>query len=115
MQNEIVRDRIKIKYNAKPNVPDKICHRFPIHQLTDVRKKVFTFEEAYKAWEFILECTSPITSLKQILFAFPKSVRREIEDAIQDNILNDFGSWQDIQEPDQDNNMVSLKYAVNLS
>ena len=115
MQNKIGRDCIKIKYNAKPEVPNKNCHKFPLRELTIVRKKVFKLNDAYEAWQFILECTSPITKLKEILFAFPTSIRKDIDSAIRDNLLNSFGTWQDIEEKENDNNMVSLKYALNLS
>jgi len=106
--------KIRIKYNAKPNVPNKFCHRFPIQELTVVRTRLFDIEDRDKAWQFLVECTSPITKLKQILFAFPFKRSKAILNAMDEEIINEKGNWIDVEE-EQHNEMIELKYALNLS
>lgn len=105
---------IKITYNAKPNTPNKLCHKFPISELTEVRTKRFDIKEVELAWKFLLECTSPITKFTQILFAFGYERGRQVASIIKDGILDEKGKWVDIEEI-QDNKMVDLKYALNLA
>jgi hypothetical protein len=74
-------NNIFIKYSANPNWPDSICHKDPnICNLTRVRTKKFELTQWIDAWKFIMECTSPITKLANILWAFP---RKEAFDLLQ--------------------------------
>ena len=126
------KDYIRITYNAKPNVPNKLCHIFPIYELTIVRTMKFDIKETEKAWKFLLECTSPVTKFTQILHAFGYKRGKQILDVINDDILNergklyikkeikiqyqmlDLGNHPNTLFSNLNNEMVDLKYALNL-
>ena len=108
------KDCIRITYNAKPNTPNKLCHKFPIHELTEVRTRKFDIKETEKAWKFLLDCSSPITKFTQILFAFGYKRSRKILSVMDDGILSERGKWKDT-EYIEEIEMVDLKYALNLT
>ena len=89
---------IRITYNAKPDVPDSKCHKFPIHELTEVRTRKFKQENIELAWKFLVECKSPITKLTQILYAFDYKRAKGILQLIDEGILTKHGNWIDIPE-----------------
>lgn len=75
-------NNIFIKYAANPNMPYTIAHKAGIHGLTVVRTKEFKLNEWERAWEFLMECTSPITKLEQILWAFPRKKAFDLLESI---------------------------------
>lgn len=88
------RSNITITYNAKPDVPDAICHKFPLMELTKVRTRKFDIKQWREAWAFMSECTSSITTLKQLIFAMPRNVGKNILDLIEEkNLIDDYGRW----------------------
>ncbi len=89
--------KVHITYNAKPNVPNRLCHRFPLQELTTVRTMKFEVGDIEDAWKFMLECTSPITKLKQILFAFGYQRGKQILDAIEEGLIDERGRWKDLE------------------
>lgn len=105
---------IRITYNSKPFTPNNICHTFPLKELTEVRTRRFKIEDKDLAWIFLTECTSPITKLKQIMFAFDYKPSIKILDAIEDNIIDKFGNIIN-KEIEQDKNTVSLNYAKEFT
>lgn len=65
--------QIFIRYCANPNWPNAISHKDPnrLH-LVKERTIVFELRDYEKAWNFLMECTAPITKLSNILWAFPR-------------------------------------------
>lgn len=98
---------IFVRYAANPNWPDNICH-LGVCNLTANRTKKFAVSEYEEAWKFIMECTSPITKLSSILWAFPRKkaldmlqamdeLKSEIPDFIYEDLKNDEISDEDIE------------------
>jgi hypothetical protein len=104
---------IKIKYHAKPNTPNSICHKFPVRELTELRIRKFDIVDKDKAWRFLSECTWPKTTLKQILFAFKPKRAKAILDVMDDNIISETGRIIP-KEIESIENTVDLKYAMSL-
>lgn len=64
---------MKIHYNSCPNVPESIAHMQSFHKCTVQKVKVFnTIEEAICFW---MECTSPITNIRDIKCPYPEMQR----------------------------------------
>jgi hypothetical protein len=90
------RNIITITYNAKPDVPSEICHKFPLMELTKVRTRKFDASQWREAWTFMSECTSSITTLKQLIFAMPRNIGKKILDLLEEKtLIDDHGKWVD--------------------
>lgn len=67
------RNHIIISYWANPNAPNRWCHKDKeISNLIMKRGRKFLKSKYKDAWEFQAECLKPITTLKNILWAFPR-------------------------------------------
>lgn len=72
-------DCIFIRYAANPCWPNNIAHKDTrISRLTRNRTRKFLIDEYQEAWQFLMECTSPITKLNNILWAFPRKEALDI-------------------------------------
>ena len=82
-KNKIEYKNIFIKYSANPDWPDNISHMDTrLTKLIKFRTKKFELNEYKKALEFLLECTSPITKVSEILWAFPRKEAFDILKAL---------------------------------
>ncbi|MCK9429207.1 MAG: hypothetical protein M0R17_04325 [Candidatus Omnitrophica bacterium] len=84
-------DYIFVRYAANPNYPDNICHK-SIRNLVIERTKKFELSQYEEAWQFIMECVSPITKLEQILWAFPRKRALDLLQAMDElkSVIPDF-------------------------
>jgi hypothetical protein len=70
---------IFIRYSANPNLPNSLCHKDTnISSLTKARTRKFEVEKYQEAFTFLMECTSPITKIEKILWAFPDKERFKV-------------------------------------
>jgi len=99
----IKQNYIFVRYSSNPNWPDEISHKDPhLHHLTKAQTKKFELSQYNEAWNFIMECTSPITKLANILWAFPKkealSMLRAMDELKQDIPEFTYQDLMDIQD-----------------
>lgn len=100
---------IFVRYSVNPNWPDEISHKDPhLHHLTKAQIKKFELSQYNEAWNFIMECTSPITKLTNILWAFPRKkaldmlqamdeLKSEIPDFIYEELKDNSISDNDVE------------------
>jgi len=95
---------IFVRYSVNPNWPDEISHKCPhLHKLTKAQTKKFELSQYNEAWNFIMECSSPITKLANILWAFPKKEALSMLKAM-DELKQDIPEfvYQDLMEIQDD-------------
>lgn len=54
-----------VEYNSNPNVPIEVNHKGSLLFLIDVSRRAF--DNQYDALHFRTECTSPITTIKELV------------------------------------------------
>lgn len=94
---------IYIRYCANPDWPDNISHKDTrLHKLIKHRTVKFELDQYEEAWKFIMECSSPITKLSHVLWAFPRKKALDILKAM-DELKSDVPDF--IYEELEDNNI----------
>ncbi len=107
---------IKVTYNAKPDVPDCIHHTFPLMELTEVCSRTFKLAEWNEAWTFMTQCTNSITSLRQLIHAFPRNIGKKILDLLDEGyLIDEKGKWMDLSNRIRNKKHRSLELITNLS
>jgi hypothetical protein len=97
---------IFVRYTSNPDYPNETAHK-AISNLVKTRTKKFELHEYEEAWKFILECSSPITKLEHILWAFPRkealsllksmdSLKEEITNEVCEELSKDYMSDDDL-------------------
>lgn len=103
-------DYIFVRYCANKDWPDDICH-LGFSNLTTSRTRKFELSEYEEAWKFIIECSSPITKLSQILWAFPRKKALDMLQAM-DELKSEIPDF--IYEELKDNNVSDLDIESTL-
>ena len=90
---------ITISYWANPNLPNKYCHKDKFtDNLIMKRNRKFPINNHMEAWSFLEECLKPITTLQNILWAFPKKTAIEILDILKENTSQEVFTFEEIEQ-----------------